>query len=141
MTKEEALKKIEELKSFIENEDKKERIIPNMLYYVWDYGEEIKQLEKLSTIDSDGLYVDSYGWTWKNAEPAWGLIWTLLNPPQWVEWCAMDEDGGWYFFEKEPQIVIYNFSSADRADRLKEFSFISYPNWKESKMKRPERNK
>jgi len=143
ITKEEALKKIDELKKFIEQEENKETevpIIPNMLYWFWDISS-VKRIGHLKCIMEKSKYNERYtdnaDNNWVHCEPAWDLIWTLLNLPEWVQWVAMDKDGVWYGYEKKP--IMINCGHWQKIDIVrKRFSFIPHKYWKDSLMKRPD---
>lgn len=139
MTKEQALKKIKELEEYVKQEEQKESIIPGMLYYFWNYDKSNRIIGHVVHTRDEGskkqYYCENNSW-FRHAEPAWDIVWTLLDPPDWAEYCAMDEYGEWYWYEKDPQ-VINNVWVSEKYINDK-FSFKKHPNWKESKMKRPD---
>ena len=144
MNKQEAIKKLEliekerkELKELIKQEEIKEQIIPGMLYKFWDDDKNNYVLRYLKKIVNNirMFYTDDNACSWKNAEPAWDIIWTLLDPPEWAQYAAMDENGDWCYYVQKPRLddCVW-YAKGD----LEKFFFKKHPNWKDSLQKRPE---
>jgi len=57
------------------------------------------------------------------------------DAPPWAQWLAMDADGEWYWYEKEPGKRISMFGSCGG---LIEHASIDAINWRETLEQRPE---
>jgi hypothetical protein len=64
-------------------------------------------------------------------DPAWEMVPDLLGLPDRVNWIAMEENGTWWGYEKEPFAT--NNKWVGNAFR---FHFHPHPDWQNSKIKR-----
>lgn len=73
----------------------------------------------------------------EDGRPSWD------SAPEWAQWLAMDENGVWHWYEKEPEIVDFVWDIAGRETHMLDDGYrveraFDNPEWKDSLESRPE---
>ena len=78
-------------------------------------------------VEREGQHFDDVEW-----QPDWS------QAPEWAKYFAMDEDGGFYYFEESPFMAVRSWQPQPHGELDETFDHGYKGNWQDSLRKRPQ---